>query len=98
MYVIRDIFQLKFGHFKEAKALLSEAMTHKLLPQDAQLRALSDFTGPSYRLIMELSFPTLAEYEKTLHSELNQDEWQHWYQQFKPHVDSSYREILKQVL
>jgi len=97
MYVIRDIFHLKFGHFKEAKALFNEAMTKQLLPKDAQLRVLSDFTGPSYRLIMESSFPSLAEYEKTLHSELNQEEWQQWYQQFKAHVDSSCREILKQV-
>lgn len=98
MYVVRDIFQLKFGHFKEAKVLLSEAMDKRLLPQDSQLRVLSDFTGHSYRLIMESSFPGLAEYEQMLHSELNQDEWQQWYQQFKSHVDSSYREILKQVL
>lgn len=98
MYVIRDIFQLKFGHFKEARNLLNDAVARKLMPEAAGLRALSDFTGPAYRLIMEISFNSLAEYEKSLTSELSKDDWQQWYQQFKQHVDSSYREILKQVI
>ena len=98
MYIIRDIFQLKFGHFKEGRALLSDAISRNLLPEAAGLRALSDFTGPSYRLIMEMSFDNLAEYEKSLTSELSKDDWQLWYQEYKQHVDSSYREILKQVI
>lgn len=98
MYVVRDIFQLKFGHFKEARGLLNDAISKNLMPQAAGIRALSDFTGPSYRLIMESSFNTLADYEGSLTTELSKDEWQQWYQQFRQHVESSYREILKQVI
>ncbi len=97
MFVVRDIFQLKFGHFKDARNLLNDAVSGNLFPEAAEMRALSDFTGPSYRLIMEMTFSSLAEYESALTSELSKDGWQQWYQRFKQHVDSSCREILKQV-
>ena len=98
MYVIRDIFQLKFGQFREAKALLEEAKNRRLLPEGHNMRALSDFTGGSYRLILEEGFDTLAAYEQSLTDGMKQPEWQDWYKAFKPLVAHSYREILKTVL
>ncbi|MEP6617437.1 MAG: hypothetical protein ABJA57_12695 [Ginsengibacter sp.] len=98
MYIIRDIFHLKFGRFKEVKILFDEAKNSNMLPDCKSMRALSDFTGPSYRFIMELSFETLAEFEKSMSSGMNQHEWQLWYEKFKPLVESSHREILKQVM
>jgi hypothetical protein len=98
MYIIRDIFNLKFGHFKEAKALLDEAKSKNMLPDAQNMRALSDFTGDSYRLILEEGFETLADYEKSMASGLSQAEWKEWYERFKPHVETSHREILKQVI
>lgn len=53
MYIIRDIFRLRFGHYKEAKALLDEAYSKGLLPDAKSSRILSDFTGDSYRLILK---------------------------------------------
>ncbi len=80
MFIIRDIFQLKFGHFKEAKALLNEAQSKNLLPAPAaQTRILSDFTGDAYRLIFEEGFNTLAEYEQSLSGSMATPEWQQWY-------------------
>jgi len=32
MYIVRDIFQLKFGHFRPAKALLEEALKKDMMP------------------------------------------------------------------
>ena len=98
MYIIRDIFHLKFGHYRDAKALLDEAAKRKLLPQAQQARVLSDFTGDSYRLILEESFDTLADYEQHLQTSMSGYEWKQWYDQFKLHVARSYREILKQVV
>jgi hypothetical protein len=49
-------------------------------------RILSDFTGDAYRLIFELPFNSLGEYEQTLSGNINQDAWQDWYKKFKPHV------------
>lgn len=98
MYVVRDIFQLKFGHFKEAKALLEEASKKGMMPNSQSMRILSDFTGDSYRLIMEEDQKSLADYESALSKGMGQKDWQDWYEKFKQHVESSHREILKQVM
>jgi len=98
MYIVRDIFHLKFGHFKDAKALLTEAMNAGMMPDAQDIRVLSDFTGDSYRLIFEEGHESLADYEKSLTSSMGGDEWQKWYEKFKQHVESSHREILKTVL
>ena len=97
MYIIRDVFQLQFGHFKAAHGLISEALEKSLLPDSSTARILSDFTGESYRLIFEESHESLATYEKELSESMRQQEWQAWYEKFKPHVQSSYREILKLI-
>lgn len=98
MFIVRDIFHLKFGHYKDAKALFDEAKNKNMLPDTNNLRVLTDFTGDSYRLIMEESYNTLADYEQALSTGLNEAEWKAWYEKFKPHVESSHREILKQVI
>lgn len=95
MYIIRDIFQLKFGHYKEVKTLLKEAKNKSFLPHANSIRALTDFTGPAYRLIMEEEYDSMDAFEKALTGSMGQEEWQKWYEKFKQHVESSYREILK---
>ena len=97
MFIIRDIFHLKFGHFRDAKKLFDQAKEKGMLPEPASLRILSDFTGDSYRLIMEMGFNTLADYEKSLTSGMAEADWKKWYEDFKQHVVSSHREILKEV-
>lgn len=98
MYIIRDVFQLKFGHYRDAKKLLDDAIKSGLMPADKQhTRILSDFTGNSYRLVFEEGFDTLAAYEQSLTGSMRKDEWQQWYENFKPHVESSHREIMKLV-
>jgi hypothetical protein len=98
MYIIRDIFQLKFGHYRDVKALVDDAVKRNLMPMAQQSRMLTDFTGDSYRFIFEESYNSLADYEKSLTEEMDKDEWQKWYNQFKPHIESSHREILKQIM
>lgn len=98
MYIIRDIFQLQFGAYKEAKALLDHAYSKGLLPDAKSARILTDFTGHSYRLIFEEGHDSLADYEQSLNASMIKREWQQWYKQFKPLVESSEREMLKQVM
>ncbi len=97
MYIVRDIFRLKFGQYREAKALLDEAYSKGLLPDAKASRILADFTGDSYRLILEEGFDTLADYEKMITGGLQNPDWKKWYDRFKQHVESSHREILKLV-
>ena len=97
-YLVRDIFQLKFGHFRDARKLLDEALKTNLLPEGSNTRVLTDFTGDSYRLIFEEGYDTLGNFEDSLTNSMRADEWQIWYEKFKLHVERSYREILKQVM
>ena len=98
MYIVREIFQLKFGQYKSAKALLDEAMKKGMMPEAKSTRVLSDFTGDSYRLIFETGYDTLGDFEKELTKDMGKAEWQDWYTKFKETIVSSHREILKMVV
>ena len=98
MYIVHDIFQLQFGAYKGAKALLDEAYSKGMLPEAKSSRILSDFTADSYRLIFEEGYNTLADYEKSLMESMARADWKKWYEKFKQQVVSSHREILQQVM
>jgi hypothetical protein len=98
MYIVRDIFQLKFGHFRPVKAMMVEAMQKGMMPNAKSNRVLSDFTGDSYRFIFETGYDSLADFEKELTSDMGKPEWQDWYKKFMEHVEGSHREILKVVM
>jgi len=96
-FVVRDIFQLKFGHFRAVKDLFNEAREKNMMAEAKFSRVLTDFTGDSYRLILENGFDSLLEYETSLGSGMADPEWQSWYKKFMEHVEGSHREILKQI-
>ncbi len=98
MYIVRDIFHLKFGHYRDVKALMDEAKAKNMFPEAKSFRGLTDFTGDSYRLIMEEGYDSLAEYEKAITSGMGHADFQAWYTRFKEHTVSSHREILKVVM
>lgn len=98
MYIIREIFHLQFGRYREARVLIEEGMQKHLLLQPSGSRILTDFTGEGYRLIIELPYATLAEYEADLKKELAGTGWKEWYEKFKALMRYSEREILKQVM
>jgi hypothetical protein len=96
-FVVRDIFQLKFGHFKPVKELFNEVRDKKMMQGAKVSRVLTDFTGDAYRLILENGFDSLLEYETAMGTGTSDPEWQQWYKRFMEHVESSHREILKQI-
>ncbi|HET9431776.1 MAG TPA: hypothetical protein VFO70_11405 [Chitinophagaceae bacterium] len=98
MYIIREIFHLQFGRYREVKTLIDEGMQEHLLLQPSGSRILTDFTGEGYRVIIELPYATLADYEADLKKELGGSGWKEWYDKFKTLVRYSEREILKQVI
>jgi hypothetical protein len=97
MYIVREIFHLHFGRYREAKALFDEGVKKNLLLQPPGSRLLTDFTGEGYRFIIELPYATLADYEADLKKEMGGSGWKEWYESFKALVRYSEREILKQV-
>lgn len=96
-FVVRDIFQLKFGHFKPVKGLFNEVRDKEMMQGAKGSRVLTDFTGDAYRLILENGFDSLLDYETAMSTGTSDPEWQQWYKRFMEHVESSHREILKQI-
>lgn len=97
MYIVREIFHLQFGRYREVKNLLDEGVNTKVFLQPPGTRILTDFTGEGYRLIMEIPYDSLADFETDLKKELGGTGWKDWYEKFKPFVRYSEREILKLV-
>lgn len=97
-FIVRDIFQLKFGHFRPVKELFNEAREKKMMPEAKFSRVLTDFTGASYRLILENGYDSLIDYETSLSTGMSDPDWQQWYRKFMEHVEGSHREILKEIL
>jgi hypothetical protein len=97
MIIVRDVFRLKFGKAKDAKALMQE--TKNLMSDDRlkKSRVLVDLVGHAYTLVLEGSYESLTDYEKEMSSVFNKNEWQSWYQKFIPLVEKSYREIFTVV-
>jgi len=93
MILVRDVFQLKFGKAKEAKALAKEGGEIEKRHGYGPSRILTDLTGPYYTLVMETTYDSLAAYEKALKDTMSAKEFGEWYQKFVPLVDSGRREI-----
>ncbi len=93
MIVVREVFRLKFGKARDAKMLMDEM---KKLPVQFGTdgnRMLTDLVGPSYTLVLEANFKSLASFEEEMKKSMGQPEWKEWYQKFQVLVESSYREI-----
>jgi len=97
MILVRDIFQLKFGKAKDAKALLNEGREIARKFGFGQRRALTDLTGASYRLVLESEFNSLSVWENAMKDGLGSTEWQQWYQKFTPLIESASREVFSIV-
>lgn len=100
MIVIRNVFRLKFGKSREAVALMKEgrAIEKRVMSGlDYSSRVLTDVTGPFYTLVLELTVPDLATFEKNAPRLFGDKEWQANYQKVSPLVESGYREIFTLV-
>jgi len=76
---------------------MDEANAKKMFPESKSFRMLSDFTGDSYRLVMEEGYDSPGENEKAITSGMGHADFQSWYTRFKEHAVSSHGEILKVV-
>ncbi|HUK14094.1 MAG TPA: NIPSNAP family protein [Thermoanaerobaculaceae bacterium] len=97
MIVVRNVFHLKFGKAKEARALMKEG---KAIAEEAGFepgRVLTDLSGRFYTLVMENSYPNLAGLEKAQKKGFANKKWEEWYHRFVPLVESGHREIFHLV-
>ena len=97
MILVRNVFRLKFGKARDAK----EAMKHLIainrrLGFAQETRVLTDVTGPFYTLVLEMSFPSMADLERG-QATMSDAEWKDAYAKFVPLVESGHREIFSVV-
>lgn len=98
MIVVRNVFHLKFGHAREALAIMKEGTAiQKRLGVDVGQRLLTDLSGPFYTLVLELTLPNLAAVETTLSRVMSDKDFHANYEKFVAHVDSGHREIYQLV-
>ncbi len=100
MIVIRNVFQLKFGKAREATALMKEGLAiQKRVLSDVEFstRMLTDVIGPFYTLVLEVTVPDLASFEKNAPRAFGDPEFQANYQKMAPLVESGYREVFSIV-
>ena len=94
MILVREVFQLKFGKAKEAKAAWKKAIAIFRKHNMTVGRAVMDLTGPYYTFVLENTYNDLASFEESLKDELNMKEFGKWYnRKFAPLVESGRREI-----
>lgn len=97
MIVVHDIFHLKFGKARDAKAIFAEMKQQIEGSEFGSVRLLSNFTGEAYTFVMESTFPDLGTYERVLREGMADSEWQANYQRFIPLVESGERVIFSVV-
>jgi len=96
MILVRNVFRLKYGKAREATALVKEGLAiqkRAITGVEFSTRVLTDVTGPFYTLVLELTVPNLATFEKYGPQLFADKEWQANYQKMTPLVESGYREI-----
>jgi hypothetical protein len=94
MILVREVFQLKFGKAREAKAAWKEGAAIMKKHNFPPSRALTDLVGPYYTFILENTHEDLAAFEQSLSGGLGMKEFGEWYQtKFAPFVESGRREI-----
>jgi hypothetical protein len=98
MILVRDVFHLKYGKAKEAKALYKEyteiARKHGL----PATRALTDLVGSRYyTFVWESTHESLAAWQDSQKDPRGAEELGAWYQKFAPLIDGGQREILSVV-
>jgi hypothetical protein len=95
MIVVRNVFKLKFGKTREAVPLIKEGIAHmkQLGFGRAPARLLTDLVSDFYTLVLEQTFDSLADYERSAGVLMANSDWKAWYQKIVPLVESGHREI-----
>jgi hypothetical protein len=93
MILVRDVFRLRFGKAKEAKALWKEGAQIESKLGHEPSRCMVDLTGQYYTFVMESTYQDLASFEQDMKKAMSSPEFSAWYQRFVPLVESGHREI-----
>ena len=97
MIVVRNVFRLKFGKARDAMAAWKEglAIGERAGLRRNSTRLLTDLVGPEfYTLVLETTYDSLADFERSARDLMGNSEWQAWYPRFSAFAEGGYREVL----
>jgi len=99
MIVVRNVFQLKFGKAREALAVWKDgrSLFQRLGMPMEKSRILTDVVGPFYTLVLENTFDSLTDYERSGEKVMGNEEWRAWYARMTPLCEGGHREIFSVV-
>lgn len=97
MIIERNEFKLKFGKAREAIAIWKEILeTAKSGGRNfPQTRLLTDLSGPSYTLILDMFLKDITEISPKSYVWMTNEKYQELYQKFIPLCESSERTYFK---
>jgi hypothetical protein len=99
IYIERNVFHLKFGASKEAIPMWRNYLDHiRERALDIRVRLLTDISGPSYTLILELEYESFSEMDPSQCHLTNQPDWKEFYQQFIPLCENAERTYYKKLV
>lgn len=94
MIIERMVFQLRFGKAREAIVLWKKILEHiKQTKKIHHIRMLTDLTGPSYTLVIEMQQNSLLDMGPTQYLWMTDEELIHLYREFVPLCESSSRTL-----
>ena len=97
MIVVREVFQLHYGKYREAIAIVKEMFKAGSDSGGSQPRLLTDAVGRYYTLIMESEYQDLAAFEKSMAEEMGGEGMRELNDRFVPLVMEGRREIFRVV-
>jgi hypothetical protein len=98
MIIERNVFHLKFGKAKEAIAIWKEIMEAGKKSESLaspEMRLLSDLSGPSYTLVVELHLKSFMDMNPKQAIWATTEIFQTLYQKFIPLCESAHREYYR---
>ena len=94
--VERMVFQLKYGKARDAIAIWKEVMSiAKGKPEALPMRIMTDLTGPSYTLVMEMHYRNMTDFGPKMHTWMSDEKLHEIYGKFVPLCESSVRTLYK---
>ncbi len=94
--VERMVFQLKYGQAREAIAIWKEVLNvAKAKPDALPMRLMSDLTGPSYTLVMELHYRSMMDFGPKMGMWMGDEKLHELHGKFIPLCESSVRTLYK---
>jgi hypothetical protein len=92
MILVRDVFQVKFGHMDPILAILKEAEEIGI-GSDRLTRVLTDVSGQMFTLVFEAKVESIDAHLARMQESFNDPELSGWMGRIMEHVDSGRREF-----